>query len=215
MKNIIMSIKGSKLIIEISPVKQDRVPISGKKRKIKLAQYNNHRNRIHVMLAGMKGTFDWKDLVEDVLLSFFLILVSIEAVTFLYWILLAAGVHSGSLGLIEYGVQLESVIFYAMAPFTPVLFTLLLLSWTVEPLRRAFKIKGDQLQVATTESARLNLASTSKMRFVKKHYLMLTLVFSMAVSTFIALYPYSPALNPDRHQGQKPDKFPSHTLLRL
>ena len=31
--NWTIDIKGSKLIIEISPVKQDRVPISGKKRK--------------------------------------------------------------------------------------------------------------------------------------------------------------------------------------
>jgi hypothetical protein len=144
-------------------------------------------------------TFIYRETVERAVLYFFLALAAVEALSLLYWILLPLGAPSESLSWIKDVSQLESQIFYAIAPFTPVLFTLFIFSWIAKPVLWALTKKKPVAEVEAKNPSAAIPTPAFLAKLTGKQTTALILFSSMVAAALLALYPYSSALNPDHH----------------
>lgn len=142
---------------------------------------------------------NWKRAAAHIALFFFLIIASIEFLSLFYWLLQPLGISSENLALTRSMAQLESQIFYAIAPLTPALFTLFMFCWIAKPFLKILKVKTFQVRIGDKKFSLALPRPTPQQWSPKQRTATLILAFSMAAATLLTLYPYSPALNPDCH----------------
>ena len=140
-----------------------------------------------------------KHVIGFMLLILFIILASIESLSLLYWLLLPLGVSEESLALIKPVAQFEAQTFNAFAVFTPFFFVLLVLFGSARTVLRTLGMKGFQVKFKGKIISLEPQPLTSPQQSIKGHAPSIILISSMIAAVLLALYPYSPALNPDRH----------------
>jgi len=140
-----------------------------------------------------------KHVMGLILLICFLILAAIESLSLLYWLLLPLGVSEESLALIKPVSQFEAQTFNALAVFTPFLFVLLLLFGSTRTVLRTLGIKGFQIKFKGKIFSLKPQPLTYPQQSMKGRVPSIILISSMIAAVLLTLYPYSPALNPDRH----------------
>jgi hypothetical protein len=142
---------------------------------------------------------NWNRAPARIVLCFFLIAVSIEFLSLFYWLLQPLGLYTENLVWTKNIAQLESRIFYAVAPFTPIFFILFIFSWIAKPLLRILKVKGLHLKIRGRDFSPGLSRSPLQQHTTRRWTEPLILVFLAAAAISLALYPYSPALNPNGH----------------
>lgn len=131
------------------------------------------------------------------------IAIFIELLSFIYWLFQVVDPNAQILSPTSAIAMLESSFFRLIAISTPLLFIIFLLSWLIFPiLKMAFKnkeltIKFGELKFhIPSKKLHMNIESINFNRAIT----IALIAFSTLFAVFIALYPYSPNLNPDRHQ---------------
>jgi len=122
---------------------------------------------------------------QDYAFWIFVLATGFEGLAFLHWILLPFGISSPMAWLAD----LELSLFYVVAPLAPLIAAAIMCMWFLRPLIRYVGI--DKLF-----ASRLNLESVVGGKYTDIHPIIL-LTLALFFSVFMALYPYSPNINPN------------------
>jgi hypothetical protein len=142
---------------------------------------------------------NWSQAAAYAVLCFFIIAASIEFLSLFYWVLQPLGLYTESLAWTKSVAEFESQIFYAAAPLTPALFILFIFSWTARPILRILQVRRFRLRIGSREFSLTPSKSTPQQYSTRRWTAALILAFAMVAAGLLALYPYSPALNPNGH----------------
>ncbi len=164
-----------------------------------------------------KGTVvNWKETIVDVSIYFFVILSLFEAVILSYWILLALGVIETSASLGQELVKQEANIFYITAVVAPIMFTITIFSWLSKPVLNIISKTKLSHRFQNKSLSRIQHIFTLQEQLDRRDVTLLVLLCSMAAATLLALFPYSPALNPNlRTIGTDTNDYASIYLARM
>lgn len=98
-------------------------------------------------------------------------------------------------------VHVETALFYLPAAVAPIVLVVAMFSWLVIPLRRYLASLRVQVRIGQWiirfGGRKTNTEQVAKSEILGRRFSVLVLACSVALTSFIALYPYLPSVNPD------------------